>query len=108
MSKPFVHTLDEEVRSISGYYVFRKEGLIDYRGQKILFLIGEAQADSACCGHGGCRYALVPGWVRSWKSSQDEEGRPVSLVEPLEDREAKEYVKRKIMETEGVPQVQFG
>lgn len=107
MSKPFVHTLDEEVQSISGYYVLRKEGLIDYGGQKILFLVGEAEAHSACCGHGGCRYALVPGSVLSWKAEQDEQGRPVSFIEPLEDPAVRAYVKRWIMENEGVPQVQF-
>lgn len=107
MSKPFVHALDEEVRSISGYYVLRKEGVIEHQGRQILYLIGEAEADSACCGRGGCRYALVPGIVLAWKSSTDEKGRPLSMVEPIEDREVKAWVKRMIMENEGVPQVQF-
>ena len=107
MSRPFVHNLDEEIRSISGYYLFIKEDLIEYEGKQVLYLVGEAQADSACCGRGGCRYALVPGTVLAWKNSRDEEGRPVSLIDPLTDPAIREYIKRHIMQTEGVPQVQF-
>jgi hypothetical protein len=107
MARPFVHTINEEFRSISGWYALFKEDTIDYDGKRILFLLGEGAADSACCGSGTCRYALVPGTVLDWKNSTDDQGRPISLVDPIIDPAIKEYVKRHIIETEGVPQVQF-
>ncbi len=107
MERPFVHMLDEEIRSISGYYVFRKEGLIEHQGRSILYLVGEAEADSACCGRGGCRYILVPGVVINWKVEKDEQGRSISRVEPLSDPVIKEQIRKNLMEQEGVPQVQF-
>jgi hypothetical protein len=107
MSREFVHALNEEIRSISGYYMFIQEGTIDYDGKKILYLLGEGQADSACCGRGGCRYVLVPGSIVSWKSSEDKEGRPISQIDPLEDPVIKENVQRQIREIEGISQVQF-
>jgi hypothetical protein len=107
MARPFVHTLNEEFRSIAGWYALYKEDTIEYDGKQILFLLGEGAADSACCGSGACRYALVPGVVLNWKNSTDDQGRPISLIEPLVDPEVKEQVKRRIMAAEGVPQVQF-
>ncbi len=107
MAKPFVHSLNEEFRSISGWYQLYKEEIFEHDGNRILFLLGEGEADSACCGSGGCRYALVPGAVVDWKSSKDEEGRPISLVEPIEDPLIREEVRRHIIKTEGISQVQF-
>jgi hypothetical protein len=107
MSKTFTHALNEEFRSISGYYVFLKEEVIEVAGTRILFLLGEGQAETACCGSGGCRYALVPGKILAWKSTKDEQGRSVSLVDPLVDPVIKSQVHQHIKETEGVNQVQF-
>jgi hypothetical protein len=107
MTKPFVHVLNEEYRSISGWYQLYQEGIIEHDGKRILFLLGEGEADSACCGSGACRYALVPGEVIDWKSSQDEEGRPISRVEPIKDPVIREEVRRHIIKTEGISQVQF-
>lgn len=107
MTRPFVHVLDEEVRSISGWYQLSREEIFEQGGKRILFLLGEGEADTACCGSGGCRYALVPGEVIDWKSSQDEEGRPISQVEPIKDPVIREEVRRHIINTEGIHQVQF-
>jgi hypothetical protein len=106
MTKPFVHAINEEFRSISGYYIFLEEGIIEYAGKRILFLLGEGEADSACCGRGRWRYVLVPGVVVDWKGSQDEKGRPISLIDPIMDPAIKAYVQRHIMESKGIPQVQ--
>ncbi len=107
MPRPFVHALNEEVRSISGWYQLYKEGIIEHAGKRILFLLGEGAADSACCGSGGCHYALVPGEVIDWKNSKDDEGKPISLVEPIMDPVIREKVRQHIRETEGTSQVQF-
>jgi len=107
MARPFVHAINEEFRNIAGWYVLYKEETIEYDGKRILFLLGEGEADSACCGRGGCRYALVPGAVLAWKSSKDNIGRSISLVDPVTDQVIREEVRRHIMETEGISQVQF-
>jgi hypothetical protein len=107
LSRPFVHALNEEFRSVAGYYIFLQEGLVEYGGKQILYLLGEGEADTACCGRGRWLYVLVPGTVLDWKGSQDGQGRPISLVDPLEDPLSRNYLKRYILETEGISQVQF-
>ena len=107
MSRPFVHALNEEFRNIAGWYTLYKEETIEQDGRRYLFLLGEGAAESACCGSGRFRYALVPGSVVTWKSSKDTEGRFISLVEPVMDPEIREDVRRHIRETEGISQIQF-
>jgi hypothetical protein len=107
MARQFVHAIHEENRNIAGWYHLYKEEIIEHNGKRILFLLGEGAADSACCGRGRFCYALVPGVVVDWKSSKDEEGRPVSLVEPVTDPVIREEVQRHIIKTEGISQIQF-
>ena len=47
MARQFVHVIDEENRSIAGWYYLYKEGIIEHNGKRILFLLGEGTADSA-------------------------------------------------------------
>ena len=107
MARPFVHALNEEFRNIAGWYTLYKEETIEQDGKRILFLLGEGAAESACCGSGRFRYALVPGAVVTWKSSKDKEGRCISLVDPVTNQVIRKEVRRHIRETEGIYQVQF-
>jgi hypothetical protein len=107
MTKEFIHAVNEENRNIAGWYHLYKEEIIEYNGKRILFLLGEGEAESACCGRGRFCYALVPGEVVDWKTSKDGEGRPISLVEPITNPEIREDVRKHIRDTEGISQVQF-
>ena len=107
MIREYKHELNREVRSISGWYEFEKEGNLQIDGREVLYVVGNAVVDSSCCGVGGCRYALVPGYVRQFKTRQDEQGLWISEVEPIIDRVTRQEITRVLKEKEIVQQVQF-
>lgn len=53
--------------------------------REFLYVVMEAQVGSACVGAGALRFVHVPGYVLAWKSSSDDRGNPVSIVEPVMD-----------------------
>ena len=107
MIREYTHDMGEEVRSISGGYTLEMEGKFEIEGKEVLYVVGNAVVDSSCCGTGGCRYALVPGYVRQFKTRQDERGLWISEVEPIMDRAARQEIIRVLKEKEIVQQVQF-
>jgi hypothetical protein len=104
----YVHQeLNQEVTAIGGYYLLVKEARLPYHGREVLYLVGHAAFDTACCGTGGCAYALVPGFIAKWKHRINEKGLPVSQVEPIQDRYTQEQVRRLIDRREMVHQFRF-
>jgi len=104
----FVHEpLNTEVDAIAGHYTFTREVRLPWDGRELLYLVGYAIIDTSCCGVGGCGYALVPGFVRSWKSAIDDRGLLVSQVEPVRDPDLRLAIERHIKAEEHLPQVQF-
>ena len=96
-----------EVRSISGYYAIDEEKRIPFQGREILLAKGYWAVDNSCCGTGGSGFALVPGYVLQWKASTNEKGEPVSEIEPVRDDEEKQALRKLILESEKVQQVNF-
>lgn len=84
--------LDKEIRSIGGYYKVLEEGLLDFEGRKVLYVLKGAHVETSCCGPGGLGYLSVPGYVRSWKSGKNEEGMAVSEVERVRDKNARKKI----------------
>ncbi len=74
----YTHEVGNEVRSISGTYSLEKEDIIEVKGKEILYAVGTALLDTSCCGPWGCRYVLVPGYLKQWKYRTNEKGLPVS------------------------------
>ncbi|MGD2125688.1 MAG: hypothetical protein PVG99_06380 [Desulfobacteraceae bacterium] len=108
MIRDYVHeTLDEEVEAIGGYYLFNKEVRLPFKHREVLYLVGFAIVDRSCCGPGGCGFALVPGYVVSWKSRIDDNGKPVSQVKPIQEKSIQQALTRLIQQSEVVTQVQF-
>lgn len=104
----YIHrALHEEVTAIGGRYTLTAEGRLPFGGRDVLYLLGWAAFDTTCCGAGGCRYALVPGFIVGWKTRQNAEGLSVSLVEPIRDPCVQEAVRRLIEGIETVQQVTF-
>ncbi|HBN26437.1 MAG TPA: hypothetical protein DD405_03090 [Desulfobacteraceae bacterium] len=97
---------DNKINTISGYYTVDDEKLIKYQGKDILCVIGLGIIDSSCCGVGGCRYAMVPGYVRHWKKKTIK-GQYVSEVDPVIDEKSKIAIKKILMEEEIVTQINF-
>lgn len=86
--KTYIHKeLWKEIRSISGYYAYHEERLIQFRNREILIAVGCGMVDNSCCGTGGCRFIDVAGYVRSWKSGIDKHGNYISMVDRIEGDE---------------------
>ena len=107
MTKVYTHELGREVRSISGSYELEKEAKLEIHGKEVLYVVGNAVVDSSCCGVWGCRYALVPGYVKKLKTRQDDHGLWISEVEPVIDGATRQKITRVLKEKETVQQVQF-
>ena len=108
MIQEYVHQeLNREITAIGGHYLLVKEVRLPYHRREVLYLIGHAAFDTACCGVGGCAYGLVPGFILSWKKKRTGDGLAVSLVEPIHDNDVQEQVRRLIERDEGVHQVSF-
>jgi hypothetical protein len=104
----YIHQeMNQEVTAIGGHYVLVKEVRLPFHGRELLYLVGHAAFDTTCCGVGGCAYALVPGFILSWKSRMNHEGLAVSQVETINDNGVQEQVRRLIEEMEVVQKVRF-
>ncbi len=99
--------LNQEVTAIGGHYVLTKEESIPYNGRKVLYVLGYAMFDTTCCGSGGCSYAIVPGFIENWKIKKNEEGSPISEVEPITDPNIQKEIRLLIEKRETVTQVNF-
>jgi hypothetical protein len=105
--KEYTHELNKEVRSISGGYTLEREERIEKGGREILYAVGNAVADSSCCGFWGCRFAVVPGYVLKWHDRIDDQRNPVSMVEPIADERLKREISQTLRDKENVSQIRF-
>lgn len=93
----YVHVpLNEEIRAIGGYYKVLEEGVLDFEGKKVLFVMKGAHVDTSCCGEGGMAFISVPGYVVSYKSSKNEAGMDVSEVKRIRDTGPRKKIKEMI------------
>jgi hypothetical protein len=107
LRREYTHELGAEIRSISGAYQLDEEERKEIAGKEILYAIGNAVVDSACCGSFGCYYAVVLGYVVKWKFKRNDAGLPVSEVEPIRDELSKKEIEQILRTLKGVSQVQF-
>lgn len=108
MIKEYTHEgINQEVTFIAGYYLPEDEKKISYQGKELLYIIGFAEINNSCCGVGGCRYALVPGYVVDWKSKENESGIPVSTVQTIVDEKSKNEIYEQLKKKEMINQIQF-
>ena len=106
--RDFVHpNLNEEIRFLPGYYVLTEEERLPFQGREILYFLGHGVLDNSCCGYGSVYYALVPGFIVEWKYGENEEGRPVTRVEPIWDEALQKEIMNLLKEKEAVLQVNF-
>ena len=106
-TREHVHELNEEIRFLAGGYVLEKEGWIEKDGRQVLYAVGHAFVDRACCGTWGCRFAFVPGYMIRHKVRKNDQGLWVSEVEPVVDEPSRQEIVRILKEKEWVQQVQF-
>jgi hypothetical protein len=116
LTNNYVHQeLNQQVTAIGGHYVLVKEARLPFLGREVLYLVGHAAFDTTCCGTGGCAtastrggaYALVPGFIVSWKSGTNEDGLAVSAVQPVHQPDVQEQIRRLLERQERIHQVIF-
>jgi hypothetical protein len=104
----FTHPrLGEPVTAIGGSYCFTREKRLAFQGREVLYLVGWAAVDTACCGPAGCGYALVPGIISSWKTARSADGASISVVDPIRDPDDITAIRSRIEQAEGPIQVNF-
>jgi hypothetical protein len=107
----YVHQeLERPVVAIAGSYTLTREvrlPLAEPPGGEAFYVVGHAVIDTSCCGLGGCGFASVIGLVREWHADHDDEGRVVSVVEPITDQALRARVRDLIASRERVTQVDF-
>ena len=66
-----------------------EEGVVEFKGREVLYFIARSGAFTLCDGRQGSQLTSidVPGYVVSWKCKADENGSPISQIEPLRDEE---------------------
>ncbi len=107
MSAIYVHEIAKEIRSIGARYEFDTEVLLEWRGRRLLYAVGNAVVDASCCGFWGCRYCVVAGYVVRYQFDVDEHGNPVSEVIPVADPSMKQEITDALKEKEKASQVIF-
>lgn len=108
MKLAYVHQeLGKEVTALAGYYTPLNELRLKHNGKDVLCVTGVSVIEASCCGTGGCAYAIVPGYIASWKSKKNEAGLPISEVEPVTDKAARREIAAVLMEKEHVGSIEF-
>lgn len=108
MSTSYTHLiLKEDVNALAGHYTPQKEVRLPCNGREVLYVISDAVVDSSCCGEADFKAALVPGYIVKWQSEKDRNGLYRSEVEPITNKAVKDSIRKKILETENVSQVEF-
>lgn len=106
MTRTFVHDLSG-ARAIAGHFELQSEHRLRVGEREVLFLVGVASVDSACCGVSGCRYALVPGYLVGFHSGRSAQGVVTSEVEPVSAEAEQREVRRAITDEHALNQVVF-
>ncbi len=99
--------LDKEQRFLPGYYVPTKEVRMKYDGREVLYVVGQATLDSACCNVGSFAYVIVPGYVVNWQKERNQDGLPVTEVEPVSDNAVQSNLRKIIHDTECISHIEF-
>jgi len=106
--KEYIHEdLTEEIRSISGHYLYLQEETFPFKGRDVLYLTGVGVVDNSCCGAGGFPFVRVPGYVVSWKDKVDAEGHAISTVEPITREADRQEIQRLLDSTYPYSQITF-
>ena len=99
--------LNQDINALAGYYTPRKEVRLPYNGGEILYVISDTVVDSSCCGEADFSSALVPGYIIRCQAETNQDGLPLSDVEPVTDKATQDSIRKVIRETENVSQIEF-
>jgi len=108
MAEHVHQNIEEEIRSIAGYYMVLEEGMLEYKGRELLYLVEMASIETSCCGRGGMGFILVPGYINALKVRRNGDGFWVSDVDRIEGEEDRKEITRLLLARHpGFQQVNF-
>jgi hypothetical protein len=107
MSKYTHLELNNDIPTPSGYYTPQKEVKLKYDGREVLYILSQAVIESSCCGASDFCSAQVPGYVIGWRIGKNDDGLPVSLVEPITDEATRDAIRKIIKEKEHISRTEF-
>ena len=93
--------------AIGGHYMVTKEITYPVEEREVLITVGYGIMDTTCCGTGGCAYATVHGYILDWKGKTSDEGFPITSFDPIREEALKNLLKKELMQTETIQQVNF-
>ena len=111
MSETYVyaHLPQNEDIGFEGRSYSVTEGLLEYRGRRVLYLYVEASDVTFC----DCSYASrlvsvnVKGYVTRWKYESNERGEALSEIEPISDEEEQRAIRDLLRASHNVSAVNF-
>ena len=93
---------------IAGYYTPLEETRLRLKGREVLYVTGRVVMEASCCIMAEqWIYAIVPGYIVEWHDTVNDDGEPVSTVEPVRDLKEREAVRELIGAKEGMVPVDF-
>lgn len=92
---------------IAGYYIPQQETRLKYNDREVLYTAGQVNLEASCCSTSNWDYILVPGYIINWQHTRNEDGLPVSEVEPVTDSKERKELVRIIQAREDIPTIEF-
>ncbi len=106
--KKYTHLeLNKDILAPSGYYTPQKEVRLKYDGREVFYILSQAVIESSCCGASDFNSALVPGYIVKWRAEKNQQGLPVSDVEPITDETTRDAIRKIIKDNEHVSRIEF-
>jgi hypothetical protein len=99
--------INKDIPAPAGYYTPQKEVRLKYDGKEVLYVLRQGCIETSCCGVGSFCSAQVPGYIVSWHAEQNQDGLPVSLVEPITDEATRDTIRKIIKDNEHITQTEF-
>lgn len=98
MFEDYAHIpLNEEIEYSTGCIWKSEETTMPYEGEEVLYFVGNTSAMGGCCAgyYPPHKYIMVIGYLRNWQCKANDQGLPVSEIEPIRD----EKIRNKITQT---------
>ena len=105
----YVHLPQDEFLGFEerGYCV--EEGTMDFNGRVVLYLVAESNNFQLCFLRRDSQLTTidVEGYVVRWNYRTNEDGSPVSQIEPVRDEEEQREIKETLQSKHGVSGINF-
>jgi hypothetical protein len=109
MESVYTHLPENEDIGFEGRSYSATEGLLDYAGRSVLYLLVDA-ADITFCDRSYASHMVsinVKGYVIDWKFATGDSGESLSRIEPVEDMRDKRAICDLLRAKHNVPTVAF-